>query len=181
MASFDVRFLLSLILCATFHNVLPDEIPGRPPYPFASLNGSLIASATSLASGRFEVDGSICTDAFGAFPCSCLVLSLTKQTSVGSQYFSTQYATEAQYHEGTGTAESVTGTTVVTIGGEDIHTDTGPVISSPPDDCCESCEIDSSGVHIIFWPVEDSNTTLHNASDANLKVPYTMVSDGFTL
>ena len=181
MASFNLRILILLFSLASFHNATSDEIPGKPPYPFASLNGSLVASATSLASGSFEVDGSVCTDAFGIFPCSCLALSLTKQSYVVSESFRTQYATELQYHEGDGTAESVTGTTVQTIGGEDIHTDTGAVISSPPDDCCESCEIDSSGVRILFWPIEDDGNSLGNASNATLQEPYTTVSGGFTL
>ena len=181
MAFFNFGFFALLELLAGSHSAASSTIPDRPPFPFASLNGSLVASASSRASGSFAVGGALCTDTFGAFPCSCLALSFQQQVVVSTETNAIQYATEIEYHEGTGNDESITGTTVVTMGGKEVYTETGALISNPPDDCCESCEIDSSRVHILFWPLDDNQTTAQNASNVKATTPYTMVSNGFTL
>jgi len=53
--------------------------------------------------------------------------------------------------------------------------------SVPPSECGDGCEIHGWGVRILFWPVDDNNTHVHNVSVAAAKLPYTTVSDGFTL
>lgn len=181
MAFFNVGFVALLVLLARSRNTACWQIPGRPPFPFASLNGSLVASANSLASGNFAIGEAICTDAFGAFPCSCLALSFPQQVNVRTTSESVWYITEDQYAEGTGTDESLTGTAVETIGGKETYTESAFSIPSPPDDCCESCEIDSSGVHILFWPVDDDEMIAQNVSNATAITIHTTVSDGFTL
>ncbi len=183
MAYFDTGFLALLVLFAGSQNTASFEIPGRPIFPLASLNGSLVASANSLASGSFAAGGATCTDAFGAFPCSCLAISIPQRVVLTTLSEPVGYGTEDQYAEGTGTDESLTGTTVFTYGGKQVRTESVFQVPSLPDDCCESCEIDSSGVHILFWPVDDNNndTKAQNVSNAKITTPYTTVSNGFTL
>lgn len=181
MAFFKFCFLALLVLLGREQYTTGYEYPSHPVFPFASLNGSKIVSGSSLVSGNWAGSGATCTDAFGDFPCSCLALSLTQHASIQSTSVSLGYITEAQYAKFSTGDGSITGSTTVTYGGNEIYTQSYFAGPSPPDDCCESCEIDSSGVRILFWPVDIDNTTAHNTSQGGATEPYTTVSDGFTL
>lgn len=152
----------------------------KPVFPLASLNGSLIASVHSLASGNWASSGATCTDQYGDFPCSCLALSITKHTYVRSTYQPTIIVINT-YPRFASDSDSISLRTTVTYGGNMVGTQYPYSGLSPPGDCCESCQVDSSNVRILFWPVDIDNTTAHNASQAGITKPYTTVSDGFTL
>lgn len=51
----------------------------------------------------------------------------------------------------------------------------------PPPECGSGCDIESSRVRILFWPVDMNDTNTHNILESAETVPYTTVSDGFTL
>lgn len=51
----------------------------------------------------------------------------------------------------------------------------------PPVECGSGCDIESSRVRILFWPVDENDTNIQNVSESAGTLPYTTVSDGFTL
>lgn len=80
------------------------------------------------------------------------------------------------------------GVTSFAIKDTSVWNDGGNMIASsyysgqvPPVECSDGCDVEATRVRILFWPVNDNSTTLQNVTDAAKALPYTTVSDGFTL
>lgn len=135
--------------------------------------------------GVCTVNGSTCADINGMFPCSC------------TKYYSqirTSYAIAPLYIQtlvNSGTPNSCTGpgacedatsfaTSLVTYGGGMVPQ---PYYSGqvPPVECSDGCDVEATRVRILFWPVDDNSTTQQNVTDTAEVLPYSTISDGFTL
>ena len=80
---------------------------------------------------------------------------------------------------GLGGTSTISSFTIDTLGGNVVQTyHSGP---TPPSECSEGCILDASRVRILFWPVDESNSAVHNASNTPIPSLYTTVTDGFTL
>ncbi len=134
------------------------------PYP-VSLNGTrgindLGSTIRSSGSG-----GGNCSDSGGQFPCTCLAYQKSVFPSI-----ETVPPFSFTLPQGGNTTYSGYSITHSVYSG-----------SLPPPECGNGCRIKSSRVRILFWPVDDQKPVIHNTSDGAAIVPYTTVSDDFTL
>ena len=140
--------------------------------------------------GSSSANDTLCADVWGWLPCTFLKYSASHAVSTGRipvvTYTNTEYDipssclgdinAEAQCE---GRSFPISAASVWTDGGG-LFTQThysGPV---PPVECSDGCDTSASHVRIIFWPVDDDNSTALQNVSAEAS-PYTTVSDGFTL
>ena len=144
-----------------------------------SPNATLSATTTSanLTSHLVPLHNSSSSSAnkthYGSFPSSCYALSFPQTPSIGSMSIAsyTDYVPDS----------ATTSASVHTFGGA--YTESAYARFDPPRDCCADCEVNADRVRVLYWPVDLDNHTskAQNLSNAPVVIPYTTVSDGFTL
>ena len=158
------------------------------------------SSATACVASNLEyfdfdgictINGTTCADRNGKFPCACakyysqiltssVIAPLYTHTWVDIQVPSSCDGYRECFDSSGDITDLVTSTVVQTEGG-------GLVPQSyysgqaPPAECSDGCDVEATRVRILFWPVDDNSTTLQNVTKAAELIPYTTVSDGFTL
>lgn len=126
--------------------------------------------------------GAMCTDLWGQLPCTCLSYSSLIYISTGVVPLETIVVSEwgIASSDTDYTSMGLTGTNLCTLSGNGI-TQSYYSGSAPPGECSDGCLLDASRVRILFWPANGNNSTLQNISNTLGPLPYTTVSDGFTL
>ena len=176
---------LDSIVCESFSSTLSHVTTANPPrYPANATyapNGTYYPSSGFASSTNPSLaDWGNCTLA-DPTSCSCQTLF----NSLASTY---QYTMTWTDPGGISTEMDDNGQiSVVTVPATvETYTDSGLAITdqayTAPTDCCQPCYLLAYHVQLLFWPIDlAAAVDNHSTITTTASIPYTTVSDGFTL